>query len=116
MSDRIRVAVVGTGEWWGREHARVWSARPDSALVAIVGRTPDKTEARAAEFGTTPYTDLEAMLDRERPDLVSVCLPNEGHFEPDSPDHPGRLPAAGGEAVGVRQGRGRAAPRRSGEP
>ncbi len=82
MSDRIRVAVVGTGEWWGREHARVWSARPDSELVAIVGRTPDKTKARAAEFGTTPYTDLEAMLDRERPDLVSVCLPNEGHFEP----------------------------------
>ena len=82
MSDRIRVAVVGTGDWWGREHARVWSARPDSELVAIVGRTPDKTEARAAEFGTTPYTDLEAMLDRERPDLVSVCLPNEGHFEP----------------------------------
>ena len=82
MSDRIRVAVVGTGDWWGREHARVWSARPDSELVAIVGRTPAKTEARAAEFGTTPYTDLEAMLDRERPDLVSVCLPNEGHFEP----------------------------------
>ena len=82
MSDRIRVAVVGTGEWWGREHARVWSARPDSELVAIVGRTPDKTKARATEFGTTPYTDLEAMLDRERPDLVSVCLPNEGHFEP----------------------------------
>ncbi len=22
------------------------------------------------------------MLDREQPDLVSVCLPNEGHFEP----------------------------------
>ena len=22
------------------------------------------------------------MLDRERPDLVAVCLPNEGHFEP----------------------------------
>ena len=35
-----------------------------------------------AEAGTRGYTDLEEMLDRERPDLVSVCLPNEGHFEP----------------------------------
>ena len=22
------------------------------------------------------------MIDAERPDLVTVCLPNEGHFEP----------------------------------
>ena len=34
------------------------------------------------EFGVPGYTDLDEMLERERPDLVSVCLPNEGHFEP----------------------------------
>ena len=79
---RIRVAVVGTGAWWGREHARVFSARPDVELCAVVGRTRDRTEARAAAFGTRPYLDLDRMLERERPDLVSLCLPNEGHFEP----------------------------------
>ncbi|MDQ2799394.1 MAG: Gfo/Idh/MocA family oxidoreductase, partial [Armatimonadota bacterium] len=26
--------------------------------------------------------DLAEMLDRERPDLVSLCLPNQGHFAP----------------------------------
>jgi predicted dehydrogenase len=26
--------------------------------------------------------DIDAMLDAERPDLVSICLPNEAHFEP----------------------------------
>jgi myo-inositol 2-dehydrogenase/D-chiro-inositol 1-dehydrogenase len=77
-----RVAVVGTGEWWGREHARLFSRRLDTELCAIVGRSPAKTEARAAEFGTHGYTDLDEMLARERPNLVSVCLPNEGHFEP----------------------------------
>ena len=51
-SDRLRVAVVGTGEWWGREHARVFSQRPDVELCAIVGRSSDKTMQRAAEFGT----------------------------------------------------------------
>lgn len=81
-AEKLRIAVVGTGEWWGREHARVFAARPDVELCAIVGRTESKTEARAAEFGTTAYTDLGRMLDRERPDLVSLCLPNEGHYAP----------------------------------
>jgi myo-inositol 2-dehydrogenase / D-chiro-inositol 1-dehydrogenase len=80
--ERIKVAVVGTGAWWGREHARVFSSRPDAELCAVVGRSAQRTRARAAEFGVNGYTDLGEMLERERPDLVSLCLPNEGHFEP----------------------------------
>lgn len=81
MTETIRVAVVGTGEWWGREHARLFSERKDTDLVAVVGRTRDKTERRADEFRTTPYLDLEKMLDEQEPDFVSLCLPNEEHFE-----------------------------------
>ena len=77
----IRVAVVGTGAWWGREHARVFAAHEGCEFVAIVGRTPGTTAARAAEFGVAPYTDLSAMLDTEQPDLVALCLPNENHFD-----------------------------------
>jgi myo-inositol 2-dehydrogenase/D-chiro-inositol 1-dehydrogenase len=79
---RTRVAVVGTGPWWGREHARVYAERPDVDLCAVVGRTPERAATRAGEFGANPYVDLDEMLERERPDLVSICLPNEGHFEP----------------------------------
>jgi myo-inositol 2-dehydrogenase / D-chiro-inositol 1-dehydrogenase len=79
---RTRVAVVGTGAWWGREHARVFSSRPDTELCAVVGRSAERTSARAGEFGVSGYVDLDEMLDREHPDLVSLCLPNEGHFEP----------------------------------
>ena len=81
MSNKLRVAVVGTGAWWGREHARVYSVRDDTELVAVVGRTPERTAERAAEFRTTPYTDLSTMLEVEQPDFVSLCLPNEHHFE-----------------------------------
>src|SRR6187551_3479099 len=81
MNDKLRVAVVGTGEWWGREHARVFSRRADVELCAIVGRSHAKAAQRAGEFATTPYVDLDAMLEAERPDLVSLCLPNEGHYE-----------------------------------
>jgi predicted dehydrogenase len=79
-SDRIRVALVGAGGW-GYQHARVFSSRPDVEFVAIAGRTAEKTTRRAAEFGVRGYTDMDEMLDRERPDLVSLCLPNQGHFE-----------------------------------
>jgi len=79
---RTRVAVVGTGAWWGREHARVFSSRRDAELCAVVGRSAERTRARAGEFGVNGYTDLEEMLGRERPDLVSLCVSNEGHFQP----------------------------------
>ena len=79
---RTRVAVVGTGPWWGREHARVYSERADVDLCAVVGRDQERTQRRAREFGAAPYVDIDEMLERERPDLVSLCLPNEGHFEP----------------------------------
>ena len=82
MTERVRVAVVGTGAWWGRQHAIAFSTRPDAQLCAVVGRNPQRTEDRAAEFRVPGYLDVEEMLDRERPDLVAVCLPNEGHFEP----------------------------------
>lgn len=77
----LRVAVVGTGEWWGREHARLYHTRADTELVGILGRSPARTEPRAAEFGTAGYTDLARLLEEQQPELMSVCLPNEGHYE-----------------------------------
>jgi predicted dehydrogenase len=77
----LRVAVVGAGGW-GEQHARVFSSRDDTELVAVVGRTPERTAARAARYGAAPYTDVDAMLAAERPDLVAVSLPNEQHFAP----------------------------------
>ena len=49
-------------------------------FCAVCGRTGEKTAARAAEYGVRAYTDIGEMLSREQPDLVSLSLPNEGHF------------------------------------
>lgn len=81
MGERLRVAVVGTGGW-GAQHARIFARRRDTELVAIAGRDAGRTAARAAAWGATPFTDLDAMVAGARPDLITVCLPNEGHFEP----------------------------------
>ena len=47
---------------WGEQHARVFARRPDTQLVAIVGRTAGRAQQRPAAYGTTAYTDIEEML------------------------------------------------------
>lgn len=76
---RLKVAVIGAGRW-GRQHARVFAERPDVEFCAVVGRTPEKTQARAAQYGVRAYLDIQEMLDVERPDLVSLSLPDQAHF------------------------------------
>jgi myo-inositol 2-dehydrogenase/D-chiro-inositol 1-dehydrogenase len=77
---RLRVGIVGAGEW-GRQHARVFSARPDVELVGIVARHEDRAHSRAAEWGTRGYGSIAAMIAAEAPDLITLSLPNEGHFD-----------------------------------
>lgn len=81
MTDRVRVAVVGAG-WWGGQHARAFASRDDIELCAIVARRPERAQARAEQYGATPYTDVEAMLETEQPDLVTLSLPNTEHYGP----------------------------------
>ncbi len=79
--ERIKVALVGAGGW-GYQHARVFAARDDVALCAVAGRTEARTKARARQFSLRYYLDVDEMLATEKPDLVSISLPNMGHFEP----------------------------------
>ncbi len=77
---RVKIALVGAGGW-GRQHARIFSQRRDVEFCAIAGRTLQKTRFRAEQYDVSCYTDVQEMLDREQPDLVSLCLPSKGHFE-----------------------------------
>lgn len=76
--DKLKAAVIGIGEM-GRHHARVYAQMPDVALVAVA----DTDEARAQQvtrnWGAKAYTDFRTMIDRERPDIVSVAVPTSGH-------------------------------------
>jgi myo-inositol 2-dehydrogenase / D-chiro-inositol 1-dehydrogenase len=78
---RIRVALIGAGGW-GWQHARVLAADPRVDFCALSGRNEEKTRRRAEEFGVHWYVDVGEMLDREKPDLVNISLPNEAHFAP----------------------------------
>src|ERR1039457_6767714 len=81
MSSKIKAVLIGAGGW-GLQHARILSARPDIDFLAIAGRTTEETQARAVQFGVRAYTNITAMIKREKPDLAFLSLPNDGHFEP----------------------------------
>lgn len=76
----LRVAVIGAGGW-GAQHVRVFSSLPGSRVCAVVARHMAHAESRAASCGATPYTSIAHMLETEQPDLVTLSLPNEGHYE-----------------------------------
>ena len=78
---RVKVALVGAGGW-GYQHARVFAGRDDVELCAVAGRSEARTRARAEQFGLRHYLDIDEMLAAEKPDLVSLSLPNMGHYAP----------------------------------
>ena len=78
MAERRRVAVIGPG-FIAQRHLEVLSSEPDVELVGILGRGEDAAADAARRFGGRPYTNLEAMLDRERPEAAWICLPPDQH-------------------------------------
>jgi len=77
----LKAAVIGVGNM-GRNHVRVYAEMEDVELVAVAD--PDETAAQRAIHGYRVeklYTDYREMLDREKPDIVSVVVPTQHHSE-----------------------------------
>ena len=103
MAEALRAAIVGTGrigalyddEISHREepsfyqgpnrhsglytvspvnHAAAYRSTPGFDLVAAVNRSEDRLREFGERYGVEAlYTDVRTMLERERPDVVSVC-------------------------------------------
>lgn len=74
----MKVAVIGVGTM-GRHHARVYSELPEADLVAISDSDSIRADSTAAKFGIRAYTDHREMLEKEKPDAVSVVVPTALH-------------------------------------
>ena len=69
-----RIVMVGAG-YWSQFQVEGWRDA-GTPLAAICNRSAAPAEALAQRLGVPKvYTDLQAMLDAERPTLVDVCLP-----------------------------------------
>jgi predicted dehydrogenase len=89
VSDKYRVAVVGTGRvgaLWetdpptGVSHAGAFAIQPDCELVAGANRRRDRLEEFGRRFGVRElYQDYDEMLRRERPEIVCVATHPGAH-------------------------------------
>ena len=75
----MRVAVIGVGSM-GRNHVRVYTEMPEVELVAVVDANPTAGEQIAHRYHVPYYTDVCEMLEKERPDAVSVAVPTSLHY------------------------------------
>jgi predicted dehydrogenase len=80
MIDKLRFGIVGCGVI-GPVHAEAIASLPDAQLVSVVDINPEKAQKLASQYGATPYTHLQHMLDREQVDVVIICTPSGLHGE-----------------------------------
>jgi len=76
----LKAAVVGVGAI-GQNHARVWRGVSGVDFVGVVDSDPTAA-TRVGTYNNVPaFTSLEALLEKVKPDVVSVCVPTSLHYE-----------------------------------
>ncbi|MBW2976389.1 Gfo/Idh/MocA family oxidoreductase [Candidatus Woesearchaeota archaeon] len=76
--DKINVAVIGTGSM-GKNHARVYSEMPHANLVAVCDSNKEAAKEIAGRYKTNCYSDYKEMLEKEKLDAASLCVPTKLH-------------------------------------
>lgn len=81
----MRVAVAGVSGI-GKHHAK-WHHLAGAEVVAFLGSSEESCVKGAQAlcdifpFSGRGYSDFDQLLEREQPDVVDICLPNELHFD-----------------------------------
>jgi len=78
MKTELRYAVIGAGGI-AHNHARDFLARPGVRLVGYADPSEASRKRYGDAFGGEAFGEPEAMLEATRPDVVSVCTPNQFH-------------------------------------
>jgi predicted dehydrogenase len=76
----MKVAVIGIGSM-GKNHARVYSELPEADLVAVADVDQKLVAETAEKHGAHAYTNYREMLEKEKPEAVSVVVPTAMHEE-----------------------------------
>ena len=94
---KYRVAIIGTGRMGGLiedeiaegsfsrpyGHFSAYQAIEQTEVVAVANRGAERLERFKKRFGVTNgYLDYREMIDKERPDIVSVTVPSLARAEP----------------------------------
>ena len=80
-SNKFRAAVIACGGI-SRAHAHGYRANPEIKLVACADISREALDTFGEQFSVPPekrYLDYNEMLDKEKPDIVSVCSHHQLH-------------------------------------
>lgn len=78
----IKVCIIGCGMIAGSAHLPAYRACRDFEVAAVFDINEEAARKTALEHGVPyVYNDCEKMLKEQRPDVVSVCVPNLLHKE-----------------------------------
>jgi len=81
MTDKARIAVIGTGWWATSVHLPALLANPFAELVAICDADPTRLQAAAQAFSIGhAYANHHEMLEREQIDGVILATPHATHY------------------------------------
>ena len=74
----IRVCIVGAGAFASRR-IYPYFGPAGAKLFGICTRSLESSQLNAERYGGRQYTDLDTMLDTEKPDCVVVCIGPKDH-------------------------------------
>jgi len=77
----LKAAVIGTGGA-ARLHLSAYNNCPYTQPVAVCSQSRERADTFAAEHHVRAYTSIEEMLEKERPDIVSVATLEWDHELP----------------------------------
>jgi predicted dehydrogenase len=73
MSEQLRVGLVGGGPWAREVHASAIAEHRDFELTGVWTRRPGVASELAAEFGSTAFDKIAALIDAV--DVVALAVP-----------------------------------------
>lgn len=78
---KVKVALIGAGGIATIAHLPTLQAHEDRVEVAAIADLDEQRVAQVADEWNIPgrYTDVDALLEAEKPDLVIVCTPPSAH-------------------------------------
>lgn len=80
--DKVRVAFIGCGGNARGHMARVM-VLDNAEIVGVCDRVEELAQTAAETTKSTPYTDMNVMLDEATPDAVYISIPVFAHGEPE---------------------------------
>jgi len=76
----LKAAVIGVGSM-GKNHARVYNELDNVELVAVSDIDKALSDKVASKYKVNSYIDYNELLEKEKPDLVSIVVPTSLHHK-----------------------------------